>query len=158
MPATWADRNMKLDGLLKIPDIPGASRRSGHEEEIEIHGLEFTMQAPHDSNTLSRRGRVNLSPMSIVKYYDMSSPYIQRALFENKMLGDVVLTARRTIDNEDSDYLVITMTDASVMAYNMLASEESPDLIEERIDFAFTKIEFNYDDQHTIDMDVGVGR
>ena len=39
---------MKIDGFLKISDIPGASERSGHAEEIEIHGFDFRMKAPHD--------------------------------------------------------------------------------------------------------------
>ena len=51
---------MKIDGFLKVPDIPGPSVRDGHEEEIEVHGMAFNMVAPHDPNSLSRRGRVAL--------------------------------------------------------------------------------------------------
>ena len=35
------DVDSKLDGFLKIGDIPGASERDGHEEEIEVYGVEL---------------------------------------------------------------------------------------------------------------------
>ena len=53
------------------------------------------------------------------KHYDMASPYLKKALFDNKPLDEVVFSARRTIEGETSDYLVVTLTDASVMKYEM---------------------------------------
>ena len=58
---------MKIDGFLKVPDIKGPSVRDGHEDEIEIHGVNFKMVAPHDANSLSRRGRVALGPIIFTK-------------------------------------------------------------------------------------------
>ncbi|MFO1106707.1 MAG: type VI secretion system tube protein Hcp [Amaricoccus sp.] len=149
---------MKIDGFLKVPDIPGPSIRDGHEEEIEVHGVDFNMQAPYDPNNLSRRGRVALDKMVFVKHYDMSSPYLKKALFENTPLDEVVFSARRTIGGETSDYLVVTMTDASVMSYRLHPSVEEPDVIEEEVGFAFHKVKFVYDDDHEIEMDVQVGK
>ena len=84
---------MKIDGFLKVPDIPGPSTRDGHEEEIEVHGVDYTMVAPHDPNSLSRRGRVALGMIKFIKHYDKSSPYLKKALFENKALDEVVFSA-----------------------------------------------------------------
>ncbi|MHA6643541.1 Hcp family type VI secretion system effector [Mesorhizobium sp. A623] len=148
---------MKIDGFLKVPDIKGPSARDKHEDEIEIHGVEFTMIAPHDPNSLSRRGRVALGLITFVKHYDKSSPYLKQALFQNKKLDEVKFTARRTIEEKSSDYLVITLTDASVVNYEMKPSAEDPDLIEERIGFAYKKIKFVYDDNDEAEMDVNVG-
>ena len=150
---------MKIDGFLKVPDIPGPSERDGHEEEIEIHGVEYKMEAPHDPNSLSRRGRVRLDMMIVVKHYDMSSPYLQKALFDNTLFGEVVFSCRRTIEGATADYLVVTLTDASVMLYEMQPSDEegSEDLLEERIGFAYKTITFNYDDAHEIEMSVATG-
>ncbi|HWK66943.1 MAG TPA: type VI secretion system tube protein TssD [Rhizobiaceae bacterium] len=148
---------MKIDGFLKVPDISGPSERDGHEEEIEIHGIEFEMTAPHDPNSLSRRGRVALGVVHFIKHYDMSSPYLKQALFQNKKLDEVVFSARRTIEEESKDYLVITLTDASVVSYVMKPSEEEPDLIEENVGFAYKKIKFVYDSDHEAEMDVHVG-
>ncbi|WP_106797491.1 type VI secretion system tube protein TssD [Rhizobium sp. H4] len=149
---------MKIDGFLKVPDITGPSVRDGHEDEIEIHGVEFEMVAPYDPNSLSRRGRVSLGMITFIKHYDKSSPYLKKALFDNTLLGEVKFSARRTIEGETSDYLVVTLKDASVTQYNMKPSEEEPDLIEERVGFAYKNITFNYDDKDEVEMDVYVGK
>jgi type VI secretion system secreted protein Hcp len=149
---------IKLDGFLKVPDIPGPSERDGHEEEIEIHGIAFQMEAPHDPNSLSRRGRVRLDQFKIYKHYDMSSPYLKKALFDNTPMDEVVVSARRTIEGETSDYLVVTLTDASVMTYNVRQSEDEPDQLEEEVGFAFNAIKFVYDKDHEIEMSVRVGK
>lgn len=149
---------MKIDGFLKVPDITGPSIRDGHEEEIEVHGVEFEMQAPFDPNSLSRRGRVSLGMVNFIKHYDKSSPYLKKALFDNTLLDEVKFSARRTIEGETSDYLVITLKDASVTSYVMKPSEDEPDLIEERVGFAYKNITFNYDDKDEVEMDVYVGK
>jgi type VI secretion system secreted protein Hcp len=147
-----------LDGFLKVPDIPGPSERDGHEEEIEIHAIKFQMEAPHDPNSLSRRGKVNLDMFVVYKYYDMASPYLKKALFDNTPMDEVVFSARRTIEGETSDYLVVTMTNASVMKYKLFQSENDPDLIEEEVGFAYHAIKFVYDKDHEIEMSVRVGK
>jgi len=149
---------MKIDGFLKISDIPGASERSGHAEEIEIHGFDFRMKAPHDPNSLARQGRVEVGPAIFTKDYDQASPYLKRALFENKALGDVVFSARRTIDNEDNDYLVVTLTDASISSYEVHPAKDREGVLEEQVGFAYNKIEFAYEKDHKIDMNVRVGK
>jgi type VI secretion system secreted protein Hcp len=149
---------MKIDGFLKVPDIKGPSVRDGHEDEIEIHKVDFKMVAPYDSNSLSRRGRVALGPIIFTKHYDKSSPYLAQALFENKPLDEVKFSARRTIDGETSDYLVVTLTDASIMEYDFSQAEDAEDLIEERVSFAYKKIKFVYDKDDEAEMDVNVGK
>ncbi len=149
---------MKIDGFLKVPDITGPSVRDGHEDEIEVHGVAFTMAAPYDPNSLSRRGRVSLGMVNFTKHYDKSSPYLKKALFENKLLDEVKFSARRTIEGETSDYLVVTLKDASVIEYKMYPSVEEPDLIEELVGFAYKNITFNYDDKDEVEMDVYVGK
>ncbi|MCO5066539.1 MAG: type VI secretion system tube protein Hcp [Rhizobiaceae bacterium] len=149
---------IKIDGFLKVPDIPGPSTRDGHEDEIEIFGADFQITAPHDPNSLSRRGRVSLGVFTVWKHYDMSSPYLKQALFENKKLDEVVFSARRTIDGSTSDYLVVTMTDASVITYHMEPGEgDEADLFVEKVGFAYKAIKFNYDSDHEYEMDVHVG-
>ena len=148
----------KIDGFLKVPDIKGPSTRDGHEDEIEIHGVDFKMVAPYDPNSISRRGRVTMGMMKFTKHYDKSSPYLAKALFENKALDEVVFSARRTIDGESKDYLVVTMTDAFVMEYDMSQAEDEEDLIQEEISFAYKKIKFVYDGNDEAEMDVYVGK
>ncbi len=149
---------MKIDGFLKVPDIPGDSKRDGHEDEMEVFGVRFNMKAPHDANSLSRRGRVALSTLLVTKHYDKGSPYLKKACFDNTLMDEVVCSARRTIEGETADYLVITLTDASVVEYSVEPSLTDPDLLTEEVSFAYKTIKFNYDDSHEIEMDVHVGK
>lgn len=153
-----AETRTKIDGFLKVPDIPGPSTRDGHEEEIEVYGIEYTMVAPFDPNSLSRRGRVAMGMVEIIKDYDMSSPLLKMALFKNTLLDEVKFSARRTIEGETSDYLVVTMKEASVMKYEMRPSPEEPDVIQDRIGFAYKTIVFSYDAGDEMEMDVSIGK
>jgi type VI secretion system secreted protein Hcp len=149
---------MKIDGFLKVPDITGESVRDGHEDEMEVFSVAFDMVAPHDANSLSRRGRVSLSTIKFRKHYDIGSVYLKQACFQNKLFDEVVFSARRTIEGETADYLVITLEEASVVSYSMKPSFSDPDLLEEEIAFAFKKVKLNYDDSHDTEMDVHVGK
>jgi type VI secretion system secreted protein Hcp len=84
----------------------------------------------------------------------MSSPYLAKALYDNTKLDEVVFTCRRTIDGETSDYLVVTLTDASIINYDMHASSDEPDVIEDVTAFAYKTIKFTYDDDHEVEMNV----
>ncbi len=149
---------MKIDGFLKVPDIDGPSKRDGHEDEIEVYGVRFRNDVSRTMpNSLSRRGRVALGMITFTKNYDMSSPYLEKALFENTLMGEVKFSARRTIEGETKDYLVVTLKEACVTEYSMAPSATEPDLIEDQVSFAYKSITFTYDDTHEIEMDVHVG-
>ena len=100
---------MGIEGFLKVPDIPGASARRGHEGEIEVHGVTFSMEAPRDPLGGARKGRATVDNVVFTKYYDQSSPYLKKALFDNTRLAQVVFSALRTTEGEESDYLVVTL-------------------------------------------------
>jgi type VI secretion system secreted protein Hcp len=96
--------------------------------------------------------------ITFTKYYDKSSVYLKQALFHNTPLDEVVFSARRTIEGATSDYLVVTLSKASVMKYVMHQAEDEPDLIEEDVGFAYHAIKFVYDKDHEIEMSVRVGK
>jgi type VI secretion system secreted protein Hcp len=148
---------MRIDGFLKVPDIPGPSKRDGHADEIEVYKVDFNMHAPYDPNSLSRRGKVALDMVVVTKHYDMSSPYLKKALFENTPFPEVKFSARRTIEGKTSDYLVVTLTEASIMSYRVHPAADEQDVLEEEVGFAYHKIKFVYDKDHEIEMDVQVG-
>lgn len=147
----------KIDGFLKVPDIKGPSTRDGHDEEIEIFNVAFNMVAPFDPNSLSRKGRVALGTVSCSKDVDMSSPYLAKACHENKQFDEVVISCRRTIDGETSDYFVVTMKEASVVSYGFGASTTNSDTLDDFVQFAYKTIELVYDTDHTQEMSVATG-
>ena len=151
------DLRTRIDGFLKIPDIPGESTREGHEDEIEVHGVQFKMSAPHDPNSLSRRGRAAMSALTLTKAFDISSPYISSALWNNVLMDEVMFACRRTIDSAKSDYLKVTLKNASVVNYEIRVSETENDVLEDVVSFAFEEITITYDDDHEVTMNVGTG-
>lgn len=148
---------MSIDGFLKVSDIPGESLRRGHEDEIEVHGVEFDMASPHDSATLARRGRVALGRFTVTKHYDRSSPYLKQALYQNRWLPEVVFSAYRSAAERAEKYLVVRLTNATVVGYDLRPGAQEPHLLEERIAFAYATIRFTYDDAHEVELDVHVG-
>ena len=102
--------------------------------------------------------RVAERMITFAKQYDKASPLLKMALFKNTKLDEVKFSARRTIEGETSDYLVVTLKEASVMNYEMHVSPEEPDVIEDRVGFAYKTIVFAYDGGDEMEMDVSVGK
>ncbi|SOC56273.1 Hcp family type VI secretion system effector [Ornithinimicrobium cerasi] len=145
---------MTIDGFLKIPDIPGESRREGHEDEIEIHGVTFGLEAHYEAGGSARRGRVSFDMVSVSKYYDRSSPPLKEALVANRRLREVVLSVRRTVEGETSDYLVVTLTDVVVVRYDLAPAPDRADTLAELVGLAYRSISFVYDGQHEVELEV----
>jgi type VI secretion system secreted protein Hcp len=143
-----------LEGYLRIPDIAGESTREGHLDSIEVFGIAFDMEAPFDTNALSRRGRVRLGMFGIRKHYDRSSPYLKRACMQNRHIRDCRLTLRRSVGGDVEDYLVVTLDDVNVVSYALKPSTERPGLIEEEIAFAYRRIGFDYVGGHVVELDL----
>ena len=145
---------MVIQGFLKVPDIPGASAYRGHEDEIEVYGVTFSMEVPLDPNSLARRRRAALSMIMFKKHYDKASPYLKKALFDNTPFDEVVFSAQRTTEGVGSDYLVVTLTRASVAKYEMQPAEDEPELFEEHVGLTFQTIKFNYENAHEVELTV----
>lgn len=135
---------MNIEGYLKVPTIPGESVRAGHEDEIEVHSVGFDMSMESASGSPTRRGRVSMGAITMAKHYDRSSPYLKQALFQNKHLADVVLTIRRSTAEDEDVYLVVTLSDATVVGYQLQPSEIQPQLLEEKLAFHYGSISFRY--------------
>ena len=146
---------MAIDGFLKIDGIPGESQRREHEDEIEIHGLEFGMAAAvatsghgHVSSG-ARTGRVNFEPIRITKRYDRSSPLLKQSLARAQVFREAVIAIRRTVDGETSDYLVVTLTEASTISYDVRPAPE-PDVLEETLALTYATVTFRYHGEYEV--------
>ena len=116
----------KIDGFLKVPDIPGAASATATRKRSKSTASNSRWRRRTTRTACRAAVVVSIGMIVFTKYYDMASPYLKKALFENTPLDEVVFSARRTIEGETSDYLVVTLTDASVMNYEMHAARRSP--------------------------------
>lgn len=103
------DATMQIDGFLKVPDIPGPSIRDGHEDEIQFVGWRWGAHNHAGDNALAR-------DFVLFKHFDMSSPLLFQACASGKVFPEMTISFRRTIEGETSDYLVITLTEATVVS------------------------------------------
>ncbi|WP_109471017.1 Hcp family type VI secretion system effector [Ornithinimicrobium cavernae] len=148
---------MAVDGFLKLPDIVGESQRDGHEDEIEIHSLRFGIAAADPERTaVSRRGRVGFDPVTLLKRYDRASPYLKQMLVESRRASEATIALRRTVEGDTRDYLVVVLTDASLVSYDLDTTEDGR--LEETLTLGYRTIRFTYEGDHEVELEVSAGR
>ncbi len=110
---------MPLTAYLKIPGIPGESQRAGHEDEIDIHDIQWAIERMGSVAVAHgrRRTRTEISPLRVRKYYDASSPYLALAVETGQAFDEVVVSVRRDSGEAHFDYLVITMENVIISSY-----------------------------------------
>ena len=142
---------MSLTGYLAIEDIPGESRRADHEDEIDVFGVEWSVeQMPRAMIGRGRvRARADVKPVVIRKLCDRASPYLAEASARGRSFPEAVLTVRKDSGEASLDYLIITMENVIVSAYGMASGvEDGPgDLISEKVELDFETVTIKYTQQ-----------
>ncbi len=159
---------MALTAYLKLPDIAGESMRAEHEEEIDIHAMqwEIAQGAAAQVGRGRSQSRAQISGITMNKFVDAATPYLQLASMQGKSLDECVLAVRKDSGEAHLDYLVITMTNAVVSSYEMLETSDEGLVIEEKITLTFEKVKVVYTvqaddhsagDEHEIEYDIAAG-
>ncbi len=159
---------MPLTGYLKVPDVPGESQRVDHEEEIDVHSIEWEI-AQAATSQIGRgrsRSRAEISAISMNKMYDASSPYLALACMQGKSFDEIVLMVRKDSGDAHLDYLQITMTNCAISHYSVLPTPAESQQIEEHIGITFEQVKVVYTvqaddysagDEHEIEYDLAAG-
>lgn len=154
---------MAFSGYLAIEDIPGESKRSGHEDEIVISTYSWgaSRSAFRNSGGQRESGLAEIQAMSLSKDFDASSPYLTLACIKAKNLGEVVLTLRKDQGDEHSDYLTITMTNTIVESYQTSGGGGGNPVDSLTLSFDTFKIKYIQDaddltagDEHEVEYDM----
>ena len=105
---------MPLTAYMKIPDIAGESQRADHEDEIDIHDVQWVIEQASVAQVGRGRSqsRARVDALICAKYYDASSPYLALACMQAKSFDEIVLMVRKDSGEAHLDYLTITMTNA----------------------------------------------
>ena len=159
---------MALTGTLLLPDIGGESVRAEHEDEIDVHAIDWGIAQGAKSQTGKGRsqGRAEVGPISVSKLTDASSAYLALACMQGKSLDECVLTIRKDSGDAHLDYLIITMTNVTISSYSMLPTAPDSLVIEERVSLTFEKVKYLYTvqaddhsagDEHEIEYDIAAG-
>lgn len=160
---------MALTAYLAIGDIAGESQRADHEDEIDIHDIEWNIEqaAAAQVGKGRSRARAQVSNLMLRKYADAASVYLGLACMQGKSFPDMVLSVRKDSGEAHLDYLIITMENVTIAKYEVLGTgDASGDMIEEMIGLAFENVTYKYTvqaddhsagDEHEITYDIAAG-
>ena len=159
---------MAFTGYLKIEEIKGESKRSEHEDEIDVFGVGWNVSQASSAATGSgrTRGRATISDLEIHKWYDAASPYLAKACMQGAAFAEIVFTARKDSGETHLDFLTVTMKKCIISGYNMAQSQtedSGSDMIAEKVRISFEEIAIKYvvqaddhsaGDEHEVEYDI----
>ncbi len=161
---------MGLTGYLKTDDIGGESKRSGHEDEIDVHGVHWKIAQSSSSARGSGRtqSRAQVSELICYKELDASSAYLALACMQGKSIPEMVLALRKDSGEAHLDYLTITMTNCVISGYEMIndGTDDEKQVVSEMVSLSFESVKFVYTvqaddhssgDEHEIEFDIVAG-
>lgn len=130
---------MKIDGYLKIPDIPGESKKDGHEKEIEIISVSVGMGLHVLSEIGGGSGRVEMHDLQLkMNLEEAARIAIEEAASSKKKFSEIQLTLVKS-GSSKAKYLSITLKDAVVSSYSF-DSIPGAASAEESVSFTFQEI------------------
>ncbi len=157
-----------LTGYMLIDDVPGESVRADHEDEIDVHSIDWIIQQGATAQVGSGRSlaRAQVGAVKVNKFYDASSPYLALACMQGKDFPEVTIAVRKDSGEAHLDYLVIKMENVVVSGYEILPTPQDSLVIEEHVSLTCEKISILYTvqaedhsagDEHEIEYDISAG-
>ncbi|MFD1343680.1 Hcp family type VI secretion system effector [Litorisediminicola beolgyonensis] len=155
---------------MKIGDIPGESQRVDHEEEIDIHDIQWNIEQGSAAQVGRgrARARAQVDAIYLKKFADAASVYLALACMQGKSFPDMVLSVRKDSGEAHLDYLTITMENVTISKYEVIGvgEEEGGQMIEECLGLVFENVIYKYivqeddhsaGDEHEITYDIAAG-
>jgi len=146
---------MAVDYYLKLDGIEGEAATSGFEKQIQL--LSFSWGGSQTTSVAgtggSGAGKVDLSDLSIMKYYDKASPAVFKALVSGTHIKTGVLSATKA-GAGGKPFLKISLGELFVTSHQVSASSEIPS---ESVSFSYNTIKVEYSTQNEQGILTAVG-
>lgn len=127
-----------VDVFLKIPDIPGESEHSDHEDEIDVVGFSWgTSVAVSRDDAGNGSGVSRLDDIVLLKKADRASHELTHVVQQNAVLPEVVLSIRADGAAGEAKYFTLTLTDARIVS---LVADADGDAPTEEVTFTYQKV------------------
>lgn len=132
--------------FMEIPGIPGESTTAGHEDEIEIHSMNWGLSVEVDTSGGGRAvGRAAFKDLTVRKSFDASSPLLALACARADAIARLTLTSRRQAGGETLPSLVIELKNVLVTSYQTSATRgDSAQEPVETVALNFEEIKITY--------------
>jgi type VI secretion system secreted protein Hcp len=146
---------MAVDYYLKLDGIEGEAVTTGFEKQIQI--LSFSWGGSQTTSVAgtggSGAGKVDLSDISVMKYYDKSSPQVFKSLISGTHIKTGVLSATKA-GGGGKPFLKISFGELFVTSNQISASSEIPT---ESVSFSYNTIKVEYSTQNEQGILTAVG-
>jgi type VI secretion system secreted protein Hcp len=146
---------MAVDYYLKLDGIEGEAVTTGFEKQIQL--LSFSWGGSQTTSVAgtggSGAGKVDLSDLSVMKYYDKSSPQVFKSLVTGTHIKTGVLSATKA-GGGGKPFLKISLGEMFVTSNQISASSEIPT---ESVSFSYNTIKVEYSTQNEQGILTAVG-
>jgi type VI secretion system secreted protein Hcp len=137
---------MAVDMFLKLGDLKGESTMT-HKDETQVLAWSWGMSQSGTTHmgTGGGAGKVSVQDMSITKYIDKASPFLQLAVCNGKHFDQALLTVRKA-GEKPLEYLKITMKDVIITSISVGGSG-GEDRLTENVSLNFAEYKTEYTPQ-----------
>jgi len=137
---------MAVDYYLKLDGIEGEAVSTGFEKTIQL--LSYSLGGSQTTSVAgtggSGAGKVDLSDLSVMKYYDKASPAVFKALVTGTHIKTGVLSATKA-GGGGKPFLKISFGELFITSKQISASSEIPT---ESVSFSYNTIKVEYSTQN----------
>lgn len=131
-----------FDIFLDIADIPGESKDSGHEGQVNVLAWNWGLSNPAPTNVVQGVAKANFQDLSVVKYVDTASPLLMLNCANSGHITKATLYVQ-TQGALPVESITIIMTDILVTGVTP-AGSDGEDRLTENVSLNFAKVEFDY--------------
>jgi type VI secretion system secreted protein Hcp len=131
-----------IDMFLDIAGIPGESKDSDHEGQVDVLAWNWGLSNPAPTNGVVGMAKANFQDLGVTKYVDTASPL----LMLNCANSDHITTATLYVQTQGTtpvEFIKIIMTDILVTSVTPGGSD-GEDRLTENVSLNFAKVEFDY--------------
>jgi len=138
---------MAVDMFMKIGDLKGESKGSGHKNEIDVLAWSWGMSQSGTMHTGGGggAGKVNVQDLSFTKYFDAASTDLMLSCCNGKHIPEATLTIQKAGETV-LPYIKIVLTNLLVASVSTGGSG-GEDRLTENVTLNFEKVKVEYDTQ-----------
>ncbi|HUH64572.1 MAG TPA: type VI secretion system tube protein Hcp [Terracidiphilus sp.] len=137
---------MAVDYFLKLEGIDGESADEKHSKEITLMSWSWggTQTTTVAGTGGSGAGKVSLSDLNIMAYFDKATPKFLKTLYKGEHIKSGTLTAIKA-GADGKPYLKVDLTELFVTSVQVSASSEIPTI---SVSFSYNEISVDYSTQN----------
>jgi type VI secretion system secreted protein Hcp len=134
--------------FLKVDGVDGGSVADKHKGEIDVESFAWdeSLTSASSAGGGSGAGKVSMHDFRVVTRISKASPKLMVACATGQRFKSVILSCEKAAGTHQL-FFRITMSDASISAYQSGGTASSDTVPTEQTSFKFSKIEFEYIEQ-----------